>query len=167
MNKNTNNNNIDVSDLDASCLVGVIEQRIYCGSDLPRIELYKVGDSHVIRRCLAYITQDVVAGPIDDPQAYVEAIAAELAELAGTSGEPLLEKLRWGLLDLDAIQTDQDDPPYRVIIHRSFNGYDTYDYATDDEFDSYAEAQAWVDSEDSGDYHLGHNECSRPEYKIV
>lgn len=63
--------------------------------------------------------------------------------------------------------------PYRVLVTSEYYGPTyTNDYATGEnanplDFDTIADAQAWIDEAQSGVYVTSHNETGRPDYKIV
>jgi hypothetical protein len=83
-------------------------------------------------------------------------------------------------LDADA-ETEDSPIPCRIIALSCYNNNEgRYSWVTsadvkdgssaDDvghEFASIAEAQAWIDADESETYYLAHNEAGRPDYTIV
>jgi len=69
---------------------------------------------------------------------------------------------------------ERSEGPFRAVITRYYYGpteqsswaYDPYTQQPY-EFDTFAEAQAWIEAEEKGDYYLSHNESGSPTYTIV
>jgi hypothetical protein len=67
---------------------------------------------------------------------------------------------------------ETDEGPFRVIVTREYYGPTAVsDWSGDGnrtfEFDTYVEAQAWIDERDNEVYTTTHNEIGRPTYTIV
>lgn len=83
---------------------------------------------------------------------------------------------RAGVYGIETIKTAPADSENicAVLISRNFYGPRsdisvamTSDGQREEEFETAADAQAWIDEVDGVTYYLSHNESSRPTYKIV
>lgn len=122
-----------------------------------------VEDGHQGRKIYT-MTGVEAAESLEFPEKFVRDAAYEWA---GNSGDERLEIIRWGLESPESMYPETDGDCQIIAVH-NYYGYSPVSYAEDgSSWDSIADAQDWIDEQESEVYYLDHNEAGRPEYFIV
>ena len=77
-----------------------------------------------------------------------------------------------GIDDIEAASEDAEGPFYIVETHHYYGPIEQSGFVVGDDgeprrFETYENAQAWIEQEEEGVYYTGHNESGRPSYVIV
>lgn len=140
------------------------------------VSLHAVGRSIVYTECLSGCGEiqffldgeDLIDAKKDADKWLEETVAGfDLSENYPIAG------LEWGVLTLDELKaSESDEGPFKILMAASFsssNRVETrFSYAEDDkyapvEFETYEDAEKWLNEENSGAYYLSHGEMGRPE----
>jgi len=95
-------------------------------------------------------------------------------EWAGNGEEDeRIQRIAWGIDSPESYAVDKDyKEPVKILSIGHYYGYEPIDYVHDDQgydliFDTYGEAEEWINDHESETYYLSHGEYSRPDYYIV
>jgi hypothetical protein len=108
---------------------------------------------------------------LSDPDDFLE---EQASNWASNMDDPEIEYFAWGLLDpKDKEVKSNYRGEVKILVEYIYNGYYPLYWVSDEHdnspiyFDSYAEAEEYIEGLEEGIYYLSHNEAGRPNYYIL